>query len=490
MKMNLVGPSYSTDIVSFGQQKSINWFMEGDLNDSIPAKYPTILLPTPGITLLKDYGDFTIGRGSIVFRDIAYVVLGNTFASLGTDGTPSYIDILDTDDVDVQIVSGGEGPFMVDGDGAYLYSLTTNTFTKVADADLPANPISCAYYQGFYILAFSSSDKIYYSFDPLSWDALDFNSANSNADYITALKVVHDELWIFGTASTQVFYNSGDALVPLQSRPGVLLDKGCRAPATIVAIEDAIHWLGTDIHGGYSIFQSQGYNAVPVATPALVAEIATYTTVEDAYAFGHRVGLHEFYVITFPTENKTWVYDVLTKQWHERMSIVDQDPFISDPLYRAHRAKAHCYADGTHYVLDQYTGAVSKYDTTVYTEYDNPLYRIRRTSQLSADNPAVGQRLMYDNKLHSYYNFTLNMEPGVGLDDNSDPQVQLSISTDAGFTWQDCGSRSLGMIGVFDVPIKWDILGQARNMVFEITVTDPVKAVLLGGTVDVISDSV
>ncbi len=84
----------------------------------------------------------------------------------------------------------------------------------------------------------------------------------------------------------------------------------------------------------------------------------------------------------------------------------------------------------------------------------------------------------------------LNMEPGVGLDDDSDPQVQLSISTDAGFTWQDCGSRSMGMIGVFDIPIKWDILGQARNMVFEITVTDPVKAVLLGGTVDVISDSV
>jgi len=494
MRLNLVGPAYDTALIDFSQQKCINWYPDLDDNGAVDPKYRMILRPTPGIVQGVDFDDFTSGRASIVYRDIGYCILDNTFCKVETTGVPSYIDVLSTSKGYVAMAGGSNGIIMADGTYAYFYDLSTHTFSRITDADLPANPIGCAYYDGYYILIFQDSEKFYYSLDPTAWDALDFNSVNTTADYLTGVFADHQELWFFGTSSVEVFYNSGDKDAPLQRRPGIFIPKGCRAPNTICAVDNGFYWLGNDIGGGYRVYRSNGYNAELLpAQGGIATQIDSYDTISDAYAFVHNVGVHQFYVLTFPTEQVTWVFDLGLGLWHQRASIVTTNPFSSsyEPYLKAHRGKNHFFVNNTHYVLDQYSGAISYYDNDTFTEFGQPILRQRRTSQLSADSRTGGEVQVYNNQLHTYRRLVLNMVTGVALSSGqgSDPQVMLSISTDGGHTWADAGNQPIGVLGDYNSEIKWDMLGQARAMVFDIRVTDPVRAVLLGGTCEVDKDT-
>ena len=61
----------------------------------------------------------------------------------------------------------------------------------------------------------------------------------------------------------------------------------------------------------------------------------------------------------------------------------------------------------------------------------------------------------------------------------------MRYSNDGGHTWSSEKWASLGKIGETRRRAQWRRLGSARDRVFEVTITDPVKRVLLGATLDV-----
>lgn len=497
MRIPLNGPAYDTNVPNHQQQKCINWYLEAESSNPVsPARNQWILRPTPGITEVVDMGDFDRGRNTSLFQDVTYFIQDDAFGYLESDGTPSYIDFLSSTTTHVSMAVGSDGILMADGTYAYFYDGVTNIFARVTDGDLPANPLWSAWLGGYYILIFADSALVYYSTSGTSWDALDFNTANVASDNLVACIGDHEELWLFGSESTEVWNLTGDANVPLARRLGTSLSKGCKSAATVVQLDNTIYWLGCDRNGNSFVCMADGYNPQIISTAAISTQIDSYETITDAFAFSHRVGIHEFYVLTFPTEQKTWVYDIASGNWHERSSQITIDPTSADydPIQKAHRVRSHSFSDNTHWILDYYSGAIGKYENDVYTEFDLPIIRHRRTSPLVADwtNMIMAPKgAEHDNKLHSYYNLVLEVEPGVGLStgQGSDPTINLSISRDGGFTWEDQDSKSLGAMGVYDQQVRWNILGQARSLVLDIQISDPVQPILLGATVDVEKNS-
>ncbi len=189
-------------------------------------------------------------------------------------------------------------------------------------------------------------------------------------------------------------------------------------------------------------------------------------------------------MVTFPTERETWAYDVAEQAWHQRASYITLDPF--DPDYteepREHRVVAHSFADGNHYVLDRYTGAIAKYDESVYTEFDLPVKRQRTTSMIAGD--LNGKDLFtYENWHYSYSDLILTVLPGVGTSLSTNPVVSLRVSKDGGFTFGPSLDRELGAQGVYGNTVKWELLGMAKDLVLDFQITDPVNAVIQGATV-------
>jgi hypothetical protein len=62
--------------------------------------------------------------------------------------------------------------------------------------------------------------------------------------------------------------------------------------------------------------------------------------------------------------------------------------------------------------------------------------------------------------------------------------VTLEISNDGGFTWGSPLIRSLGATGQWMQPVRWHMLGSARDRVFRIRCSDAVPFNIHGATVN------
>jgi hypothetical protein len=61
----------------------------------------------------------------------------------------------------------------------------------------------------------------------------------------------------------------------------------------------------------------------------------------------------------------------------------------------------------------------------------------------------------------------------------ADPQAMLRWSNDGGSTWSNEHWTSIGVQGAYKNRAIWRRLGQARDRIFEVVVTDPIKAVIV-----------
>ena len=76
--------------------------------------------------------------------------------------------------------------------------------------------------------------------------------------------------------------------------------------------------------------------------------------------------------------------------------------------------------------------------------------------------------------------FELDVEAGVGLTEGQgvDPTIYLSW-TDDGKTWSNEYAMPMGELGRYLTRVRWTRLGQFRNRVFQIVVSDPIDLVIV-----------
>jgi hypothetical protein len=75
----------------------------------------------------------------------------------------------------------------------------------------------------------------------------------------------------------------------------------------------------------------------------------------------------------------------------------------------------------------------------------------------------------------------IQFQPGVGLStgQGDNPQAMLKWSDDGGSTWSNEHWVTIGSIGRYANRAIWRRLGWARDRVFEVSISDPVKAVIV-----------
>jgi hypothetical protein len=275
---------------------------------------------------------------------------------------------------------------------------------------------------------------------------------------------------LIGSASGDVWYDAGTSPFPLQPRPGVTFKAGIAARWSLAAAGDSVLWLSQNQDGAGVVVRMRGYVPQPINSYALDTAIATYqrtSTISDAEALVYQRAGHTFYVLTFPSANATWVYDLRTNLWHERTTSGG-----------AWSPRAITYAFGKHLVGDRTTGTIAYLDDTVGTEVDgSAIVRKRIPPALVADSSG---RLFVDR-------FTLGIDPGLGLasGQGSTPLVMLRVSKDYGKTWGNERTTSAGLLGQYAKRIYWTRCGSSPgSWVPEITISDPIPARLTGASVD------
>ena len=125
-------------------------------------------------------------------------------------------------------------------------------------------------------------------------------------------------MWLIGVDTTEVWYDAGLATFAFQAMPGAFIEHGCSAVGSIAKYDLGLYWLGQDKYGQNIIFKGSEYNVERISTHPIEQDIAKYSYIADAIGFTYLQEGHVFYVLTFPTANATWVYDLGEKHWHKR----------------------------------------------------------------------------------------------------------------------------------------------------------------------------
>ncbi|WP_208453935.1 hypothetical protein, partial [Burkholderia gladioli] len=201
---------------------------------------------------------------------------------------------------------------------------------------------------------------------------------------------------------------------------------------SVAKIDLALFWLGKDLQGQAVVFVGRNYEAVRISTHALEQEMSGYAAINDAIGFSYMQNGHAFYMLTFPTANKTWGYDITTEQWHQRAFL------MPDGTLARHRMNCHSVNAGRNLVGDWQTGAVYALDPNAYTDNGKPIQRIRSFPHLAGSD---GNRVLFRQ-------FIADMQVGAGMpDDARDPLLSLRWSDDRGATWGNRITASMGRRG-------------------------------------------
>ena len=472
MKTPILGSSYVARSINAADNRMVNLFPE-----IVPegGKEPGFLNRAPGLQFQQ-----TIGTGPIralwahqTNGSDFYVVSGTEFYKVtGLTATPTKLgDVTGTGPV--SIADNGTQIFLACNGPSYIYNEVTNVFAQITDPDFPG-AVTVGYLDGYFVFNEPNSQKIWVTelLDGTSVDPLDFASAEGSPDGLVAVNVDHREAWLFGTDSIEVWYNAGQADFPLTRIQGAFNEIGCVASFSIAKLDNGLFWLGTDARGQGIVYRANGYTGVRVSTHAIEYAIAQYGNISDAIAYTYQQEGHAFYVLTFPSANATWVYDVATQAWHERAG---WNTAIGE--FTRHRSNCQCNFGGNTVVGDYENGNIYTLDLDVYADNGGIQKWLRSWRALP-----TGQNNLKRTAQHS---LQLDCESGTGLitGQGSDPEIMLRWSDDGGHTWSNEHLSKMGKIGEYYRRVFWRRLGMTlklRDRVYEVSMTDPVKTAIMG----------
>lgn len=471
MQIPFVGSAYTSRSLPFSAQRAVNLYLQSD--EGKGGKSPAAMFGTPGMRPWVSLGTTSYVRGlfatstgwlvAVVGNQVWYVN-GSGFTTIVSSYAPPLTSaLLQTTTGPVSIDENGSSLVIVDGVARYALNLNTWELSQVAGGAAS----SVAFIDGYFVLNRPGSQQFEVS-EPYSTtvDPTSFAAAEGSPDNLVALVADHRELWLFGATSTEVWANTGNLDFPFERIPSAFMQVGCAAPYSVARMDNSLFWLGADRNGTGMVWRADGYRPARISTAAIEREIQSYTLVSDAQAFAYQQDGHTFYVLTFPTADRTWVFDAATGEWHER------GYFDSLNVQRRHRATCAVTYNGRLIVGDSLTPTLCYYELDHPYEVDLPMRRIR-TAQ-----PIAGP----DYQTQTFRVLQVDFETGVGLQSGqgSVPEAMLRWSDDGGRTWSNEMRAPLGPVGQYVTRARWRRLGRARDRVFEVSVSDPVKVVILG----------
>lgn len=407
--------------------------------------------------------------------DIPYVVAGNSLYQINSDGSNTLVgsgiggtDLVGMSDNGFQlcIVSGhARAGWILDVNP----QSTTFGFQQItSSAFYPANTVS--FFDGYFVFDRIGTNQFFISalYDGTIYSGLDFASAESQPDFVTGTVQNLQLLFIICQKHLELWYDAGAADFPFQRYTGSGISYGCVSPHSIIKQDGAIFFLGSD----KIFYRLQSTAPIRISTHAIEHIIAQDTDITQAYCLTYTLEGHKFVVLQLPASSRTLVFDISTNHWHERESWNQNN--VSLGKWRANTA---FQVFNNIYLGDSLSSMVGMLDWTIYTELGNTMRGLAYSIPYHQDR----KRLFFSR-------FELDVQAGVGLTtgQGSDPQIMLSWSVDGANTFKPLQPwRSMGKIGQYLRRLRWLRMGQGRQFVFCISITDPIPRVIISAHADI-----
>lgn len=293
----------------------------------------------------------------------------------------------------------------------------------------------------------------------LAYNPLTFATAEESPDNVVNIIAKKSALWVVGERTTQYYQSTTDTTLPLRSVFGATKERGIIAKDSLSEVSDFFAFLADD----GTVRLVTGTDMQKISTLELELRIKgngtlTYPGFDDvrnAIGFFIDGPIHKIYVLTFPSNNYTWCYDLRTGFTHERAS-----------------EGLNTYRIGSSTIFDQqiiggdiFTGMLWVIDPNQRTEGTTLQRTTLRTPSITHDRNLTIPLI------------ELDMEVGQVNDPSLEPRLIVRYSKDGGNTFVTKEPISLGKKGNYRkrVPLRnFGRLVRNKDFVLELETTDAV----------------
>lgn len=472
------GGFYVDESLPVSNQECINFYVDPPQTKTVTT---TVIRGTAGLKEIANAGADELNRGGHEFNGVPYEVndtnLYRIDRAFDAFGNPSFSAVqvgaipIPGDQRVIMADNGLEGgqiliiaPELTTKFNAFIFTPLTGVLVAISDSDFDGPVSSGLFIDGFFLFTKADGQKFFISNlrDGLTYDALDFGSAEVDVDPIKAPFTLNNELWIYGSRTAEPFANIGGSGFPFQRIEGGVFQKGLTSVQGIQEVDGNMIFLGAGNNEQPSIWASNGSTPQPISTTAIDNQIGRYTqeVVEACFTFKYKQAGALFVGFTFPGE-RTFVYNVKSGLWNTLESI---DAGGNKIPYRVSNIVT---AYGELIVGDTIGNKFGIIDRDTFTEYTEIMRRKFILPPL--DN---GGDPFFINSIEAV------LETGVGLTtgQGSDPKVLMSLSRDGARIFEDTISRSAGKKGEYNTRVVWNAQGRvARQVSVQYEVSDPVR---------------
>jgi hypothetical protein len=479
-KLSLIQGAYEARSPSANAQACINLYPEPNPKD---APFPVTHYPAPGLNLLQDFSGAPGASGAVrglymASNGAVIAVTGTAVISWQGSAAPgSYVvvgQLASNSGVPVSMCDNGNTLVIVDGSSnGYQVPLTAvntpNSLQQIVDsAFYGANKVD--FIDTFMIFNWPGTGTFYTTTSNVvtPFDPTYFASKEGYNDRLVTLAALHDNIWLFGNVTSEIWFNSGGTAFPFARMPNSVLQQGCAAIYSVVVADNAVYWLSQDRWGRNMVMRGAGYAAARVSNFAVEHEWSTYTAINDCTAMSYQLGGHEMICFYFPSGNAWWAYDATAQLWHKRTFGDTATAWL--PYCTAGWGSVQ-YVGDPNLVLagDRTAPRLLQITPDAYTDLGTPI--VRQRSWMHVQN---------DGKRAAHTRFSAAM---VGTQLSTDT-VDLDWSDDGGQTYgtpvaQTVENQSNGQY-------QWRRLGYARDRVYRLQWSGQGECALNGAWIDLI----
>ncbi len=405
-------------------------------------------------------------RGMLGTQSALYLIAYNQFHSVTSTGVILASGTLGTTAGLVSTTYSPTQVVIVDGAAGYLF-VPPSSFSTIG-ASFPAGAKTVTFVSSFFVAEQPGTQRFWVSNanDGSTWNALAFASASSFSDNILAVDNLLGNLILFCQQHMEFWQNVGTSPEPFAPILSAQNEYGLAAIFSRAHVDQSIIFLSQTREGQVQFVQLNGFNAVVVSNPDIEYIINQFATVS---ALGYEQDRHKFYQCTFPTADRSFLFDCSTRLWSEVQT-------GSSVVPTRHWANLACYYAGRTLFSDYATNQIYTMSQSQYTDNGQTIIREIITRHVLSNFNRVRISLLY-----------LDMDVGVGLQtgQGSNPQIMLQYSKDNGRTWSAERWVTLGAVGMYITRVLWRRFGSTRDATFKIRMSDPVKFVITEAAMNV-----
>lgn len=345
-------------------------------------------------------------------------------------------------------ISGHDGFVTVVAGGEY-YVWDGAALTKPADGAI-TNCGSVDHLSAYTVITEADGNRFEWSAlaDAKSLPGLNFASATERDDNILRVQTINGMLWLFGEASTEVWYETGqggpDAFAQVS---GATKDIGLKDFGLVTKFDGGAFIVCDD----NLVRVTAGTDFEVVSTPSVVSAIMD-SAPQRCVHYEHRG--HKFCGIIF-ADRPAMVFDLATREWHERSEGIDHGPW---------NIKGAAKMGGDWFVARN-NGQISRLSEG--HSDSEPLVR-----------EAISATLYNDGDRVTLAELEFFAPAGWKSASGREPVLEFALSSDGGAIFGKPRRIGYGAIGQYGKRMIARALGRHRQITVRVRVSDPIDALL------------